>query len=114
MSSDASTATRDEPHSTVGHHPTPRDYVRIGIILAVLTAMEVSVYFIEFPSWLVFWGLVVLAIIKFALVVLYFMHAKFDSKLYQRLFTFGVILAAVVFGLFLLIAILGTPGSAQA
>lgn len=101
------TSTADETHTEVHHHPTPRDYVRIGIILAVLTAMEVSVYFIEFPRFVVFWGLIALALIKFVLVVLYYMHAKFDSKLYMRLFTFGAVLAITVFGVLMAVQLIG-------
>lgn len=101
-------------HAAGHDHPTVRDYVRIGAILAVLTALEVSVHFIELPGWLVFWGLVVLAIAKFVIVAGWYMHLKFDAVIYGRIFGFGVVLACVVFALFLVISILGTPGTAQA
>jgi cytochrome c oxidase subunit IV len=42
----ASQLAADEHHA--GHHPTPRDYVRIAVILAILTALEVSTYFVDF------------------------------------------------------------------
>lgn len=99
-------------HDAGAHHPTVREYVRIGVILAVLTAMEVSVHFVELPGWLVFWGLVVLAIAKFAIVAGYYMHLKFDARIYRRVFAFGIVLACAVFALFLVISILGTPGAA--
>ena len=30
-----------------GRHPTPKEYIRIAIILAVITAFEVVVYYLE-------------------------------------------------------------------
>jgi cytochrome c oxidase subunit 4 len=34
---------------------------------------------------------------KFALVALFFMHLRFDSKLFRRLFVTGIILAIAVY-----------------
>lgn len=78
-----------------GHHdhPTPRDYVRIAIILAILTALEVSTYFLDFgPVGIPL--LIVLMIIKFIMVAGIFMHLRFDTKLYGR-FLYGGLLLAV-------------------
>jgi cytochrome c oxidase subunit IV len=107
---EASTAEVHEEHA--GRHPTIREYVNIAVLLAVLTAMEVSVHFVEVPSWLAFWGLVVLAIAKFAIVAGYYMHLKFDARIFTRVFGFGIVLACTVFALFLVISIFGTPGGA--
>jgi cytochrome c oxidase subunit IV len=78
-----------DPHV---HHPTPRDYVRIAVILFVLTAMEVSTYFLDFGAIAVPL-LIVLMLIKFVLVASWFMHLKFDTKLYGRFLYGGMILA---------------------
>lgn len=109
MSSAAAETTRDE--DAHGHHPTARDYVRIAVVLAVLTALEVSVYFFEMPTGLIFWGLIVLAVAKFWLVITWYMHLKFDSRLYFRFFIFGIVLALVVFGILMVIQLLGEPGA---
>ena len=111
MTATEAQATGTEAHDA-GHHPTIREYVNIAILLAVLTALEVSVHFVEVPSWLAFWGLVVLAIAKFAIVAGYYMHLKFDAKIFTRIFSFGIVLACAVFALFLVISIFGTPGGA--
>jgi cytochrome c oxidase subunit IV len=83
------TSASDEAHA---HHPTPRQYVRIAIILAVLTALEVSTYFFEFGP-LAIPLLIVLMAIKFVMVASWFMHLKFDSKVFGRMMYTGLILA---------------------
>jgi caa(3)-type oxidase subunit IV len=87
-------------------HPTPRDYVKIGVALALVTALEVLTYYfspnqaflgVRMPASVMVPVLLILAVIKFALVVLWFMHLKFDSRLYMRLFVAGLVLALAVF-----------------
>lgn len=99
-----------QPHA--GGHPTPRQYVNIALILGVLTAAEVAASFIELPGPLFLGGLISLAVAKFFLVVGYYMHIKFDSVMFRRLFAFGVILAVSVFLLVLgLFALSGPTGA---
>jgi cytochrome c oxidase subunit IV len=98
-----------EEHAEAHRHPGPRDYVRIGVILAVLTALEVSVHFFEYPTRFAFWFLIGLAIAKFMYVVLWYMHLKFDSTIFNRFFGFGVVLAIVVFLILLAIMVIFTP-----
>ncbi|MGH3440783.1 MAG: cytochrome C oxidase subunit IV family protein [Nitriliruptorales bacterium] len=88
-------------------HPTPRDYVNIAVLLGVLTAAEVATYFFELVTWALWVGLTGLALAKFALVVGYYMHLKYDSVIFRRLFVFGVVLAMTVFLLVLGIFALG-------
>jgi cytochrome c oxidase subunit 4 len=81
-------------------HPGVAQYIEIGVILAILTGIEVSMYTfrdalgraITTPT------LLVLTAIKFMLVVLWFMHLRFDHKMFRRVFFFGVALATIVFG----------------
>ena len=93
-------------HASADHHPTPRDYVRIGLVLAALTAAEIATSYIDIPRWMMMSGLIGMAVLKFGLVVAWYMHLKFDSRLFKRLFGFGLILALgtflVVLGLFAL------------
>jgi cytochrome c oxidase subunit 4 len=94
------TTTTEKAHA--GHHPTPRDYVRIAVILAVLTALEVSTYFVDFgPIGIPL--LVVLMIIKFILVAGFFMHLRFDTKLYGRMLYGGLFLALGLYAITLVI-----------
>ncbi len=74
------------------HGMTIAGYVRIAIILAVLTALEVSTYFVHFGS-LFLPVLLILMVTKFFIVVSYFMHLKFDSKLFSFMFYAGLFLA---------------------
>ncbi|MGH8886371.1 MAG: cytochrome C oxidase subunit IV family protein [Egibacteraceae bacterium] len=82
-------------------HPGVAQYVEIGVILAVLTGVEVSMYaYRDALSQAVTTPvLLALTVIKFLLVVLWFMHLRFDHKMFRRVFFFGVALATVVFGI---------------
>ena len=80
------------------HHPGPRQYVMVAIFLAVVTAAEVALFYMEFiPQGVNVASLLILMVIKFATVALWFMHLRFDSKIYRRLFVTGIILAVSVF-----------------
>ena len=71
-------------------------YIKIAAILAGLTALEVSTYFVDFgPAFLPV--LLTLMCVKFFIVVSYFMHLKFDSKLFSFLFYTGLFLAIAVY-----------------
>jgi len=79
------------------HHPGPRTYVWIAVILSIITALEVAIYYIPSLSGLLVPFLLAFSAVKFVLVVGYFMHLKFDSPLFKRLFVTGLVLAAIVF-----------------
>jgi cytochrome c oxidase subunit 4 len=85
-------------------HPGPREYVRIAVALAIVTLLEVAIYYVDFLRPALVPLLLIFSAIKFALVVLWFMHLRFDSRLFMRLFVTGVILAlslfAIAFGMF--------------
>ena len=49
------------------------------MILAVLTALEVATYYVDVGGALVP-TLIGLSVVKFALVVMWFMHLKFDAR----------------------------------
>ncbi len=78
-------------------HPGPAEYIQIGAILAMLTAIEVAVYYIDIQQGLFISILLALSASKFAFVVLWFMHLRFDSKLFTTLFVGGFALATSVF-----------------
>jgi cytochrome c oxidase subunit IV len=91
----------DELHAEE-HHPSPRQYVKVAIVLFIVTALEVAIYYIPAinsrPALLVSL-LIVFGIFKFSLVVLWFMHLKFDSPLFKRLFVTGIAFAVIVFAI---------------
>jgi cytochrome c oxidase subunit 4 len=89
-----------EPHHQVHEHdhPSDRKYVVVAVILAVITALEVSTYFWEDASTTVLvLTLFPMMIIKFGVVCAYFMHLKFDNPLFRRVFVFGLVLAVTVY-----------------
>lgn len=80
------------------YHETHSDffYVKIAIILAVLTALETSTYWVDFgPLFLP--ALLTMMSIKFVMVVLFFMHLRFDSKWFNMAFWTGMGLALGVY-----------------
>jgi cytochrome c oxidase subunit 4 len=84
-------------------HPTPRTFIKIAVILALITALETSTYW--WPESLHTLALVVLftmMVIKFAMILLWFMHLKWDNKLFGVLFYIGLILAVGVYAVALL------------
>ena len=89
----------EQAHAPGEHtHPGPGEYVRVAVILAVITAIEVAAYYISSLSHAALAAiLLVMMVVKFAMVVLWFMHLRFDSRLFRRLFVTGIILAGVVY-----------------
>jgi cytochrome c oxidase subunit IV len=79
------------------YHPGPAEYIQIGVILAALTALEVALYFFEVITEVVVPALLALTAVKFLLVVFWFMHLRFDTPLFRRLFFGGVVLAFVLY-----------------
>lgn len=80
-----------------GGHPAESEYVRIGLILAVITAVEVIIYYFDIPRNLFILVLITLSALKFSLVVMFFMHLKFDSRLFTTAFVTGLALTAAIF-----------------
>jgi cytochrome c oxidase subunit 4 len=77
------------------HHPDSY-YIKIALILAVITALETSTYWIDFgPFFLP--SLLIMMAIKFVMVVSIFMHLKFDNKIFSYMFYSGLFLAIGVY-----------------
>ena len=78
-------------------HPTWSTYWKVALILTVLTAIEVWVFYI--PSFVHSRGytpfLLVMSAVKFAIVVMFYMHLKYDHRLFRVLFTGPLIVAMV-------------------
>lgn len=92
----------EKQHDTEHAHPSQWEYIKIALILAALTAAEVSLSYMDVGRTFQIFGLLVMMVIKFLLVVLWFMHLKFDSPGYGKAFTFGIALTATVYGATLL------------
>ena len=87
-------------------HPTPGTYAKIGLVLFVLTALEVGLYEFTFGDHAGPLGheiqpffiplLLLLSAVKFALVAMFYMHLKQDSKLFSGVFVFPLTIAAFI------------------
>ena len=85
-----------------GAHPQEALYVKVALILAVVTGIEVGLYYTKFSKVTTNVALLLLAAIKFFMVAAYFMHLRFDSHLLRRLFLTGFVLAVSVYIAYLL------------
>src|SRR5918911_4753803 len=80
-----------------GHgHPGPRTYVIVGLVLAVITLLEVYAYTLEAIKPILVPILLVLSATKFVLVVGFYMHLKFDAPLFTGVFGFGLMVAGSI------------------
>jgi cytochrome c oxidase subunit 4 len=79
-----------EAHTPHREHPSAKEYIRIGVILATLTALEVASYYLDVSTSILIPTLFVLAFVKFVMVVLWFMHLRFDDRRYARFFVMGL------------------------
>ncbi|MEY4656801.1 MAG: hypothetical protein RL073_1028 [Actinomycetota bacterium] len=75
-------------------------YVRIAAILAAITALEVATYYVDFGA-LFLPSLLIMMAVKFYIVVSFFMHLRYESKLFSWVFYAGLFLAMTVYGIFL-------------
>lgn len=78
-------------HTVHDHVPT---YVKLAIVLGIVTALEVAILELTFISdALVLFGLYALSILKFGYVVAVFMHLKYDNKALTGIFFGGFTIA---------------------
>jgi cytochrome c oxidase subunit 4 len=85
-----------ESHGAEHAHPGGKEYVAIATILTVLTAVEVAIFYIPSMRPMMVPSLLTLSALKFALVAMFYMHLKFDARLFSWLFVVPMILAAAV------------------
>lgn len=94
MAQDAGT----EAQGATGHtgHPTPFTYFKVAMTLSIITAIEVGIFYIEDLGKGIIPVLVVLSTAKFALVAMFYMHLRYDSRIFTALFVGGLALAISV------------------
>jgi cytochrome c oxidase subunit 4 len=83
-----STAHAADAHAE-HHHPGWSTYWKVALILTLITIGEVWMYYIPaiVASRAFVPLLLVLSALKFAIVVMFYMHLKYDHKLFRALFT---------------------------
>src|SRR3954447_5612880 len=75
-------------------HPTWKEYKWVALILTLITVVEVWVYYTPFSKSALFVPvLLIMSAVKFAIVVLFYMHLKYDHKLFKALFTGPLLIA---------------------
>ena len=98
----ADAAVETHHHNHDGHVREDSYFVKIAIILAIVTALETSTYW--WPEGAQSWAipaLLIMMAIKFFMIVSVFMHLKFDSKIFSFMFYTGLALAIFVYMVFL-------------
>lgn len=98
-------------HHEGGHQTHWKQYVVVGVILSVITAVEVAIFYIDALAPILVPALLALSAAKFFLVVLYYMHLKVDHALFGRVFYGPLFLAVlVVVGMVILFKVLPAYG----
>src|SRR5437879_8097234 len=81
----------EEGHAIVGI------YIEVAVVLAIVTAVEIGALYIPgLPPHFLVGFLIVMSILKFALVVAFFMHLYYDSKLLTALFVGPLTIACAI------------------
>jgi cytochrome c oxidase subunit 4 len=79
---------RRDDHATVG------TYLRVALVLTGVTALEVGVIYVRQLASIIVPLLIAMSAAKFALVALFFMHLRYDSRVLTFLFVGPLLLAA--------------------
>jgi cytochrome c oxidase subunit IV len=91
----------ETPHEPERAQP---NYLGVFWVLAILTVAEIGVTYLPLPRVPI---LVPLALVKASLVALFYMHLKFDRRVFSAIFAAGLLMGI---GLILsLIALFGPP-----
>ena len=86
-------------------HPTPSVYIKIAIGLAILTAIEVGLFYVNESvqlGWINTAALLILAFLKFVIVIGWYMHLRYEKKVVGRFFAIGFILAFSLYAIVLI------------
>ena len=95
MADNRSGAAPELAHQEHGH-PGTRTYIMVAVVLTIITAAEVAVAYMPALRPVLACILIALSAAKFSLVVMYYMHLKFDSRIFSGVFLAPFSLALVV------------------
>ncbi len=82
-----------EAHIEQVHHPGATTYLIVAAFLVVLTAMEVTVFYVHALRPVLVPLLLILSAAKFALVAMFYMHLRYDGTLVSGIFIFPLAIA---------------------
>ena len=77
-------------------HPTQMTYFAVAMILSFMTAIEVAVFYATWLGRGIIAVLAVLSVAKFGLVAMFYMHLRYEHRLFTGLFVTGLLLAVLV------------------
>src|SRR5688572_17584893 len=85
------------PHAEEHYHPTWKTYRWVALILFLITVAEVWAYYIPaFVASRAFVpALLIMSAAKFIIVVMFYMHLKYDHRLFRVLFTGPLLIAGL-------------------
>jgi cytochrome c oxidase subunit 4 len=88
-------SAHDSHSPAAGHHEPSKYhfYIKVAMILAVVTGIEVVLVYLPLAKWFVVTSLLVLSAGKFMAVIFYFMHLRWDKVFCTILFFIGLVLA---------------------
>lgn len=92
MSSHSSDLHLTDEHAA-HEHPGERTYIEVAIVLAIITVLEVAIYYIEALDSILVPALIVMSVIKFLFVVSFFMHLRFDDRRLAWIFGLALVIA---------------------
>jgi cytochrome c oxidase subunit 4 len=81
-------------HPAEHAHPGAREYLGIAVVLTVITAVEVAVFYIPAMKPFLVPTLLTLSAVKFGLVAMWYMHLKFDHRIFSWLFVVPMLVMA--------------------
>ncbi len=83
-------------HAPERGHPTPFTYVKVAFALSLITGIEVGLFYIDMVPALFVACFFILSATKFVMVALFYMHLRYEARLFSTLFFGGVTLAIIV------------------
>ena len=90
-SSHAASTAHDEGHASV------QTYIRVAVVLAILTAIEIGALYVPgLPPHVLVTLILIFGTMKFALVVAFFMHLRYDNRILTALFVGPLMIAGVI------------------
>ena len=78
------------------HHPGPAAYAKIAVVLTAITLIEFGAFYVEAIKPIFVPLLTILSVAKVFLVAGYYMHLKFDNKVFTYLLLCGIFIATGV------------------
>ncbi len=96
LPADPMTAPRPRQPQQHAQHPSVATYLKIAVILSIVTALEFASISIRRLTPILVPLLLVMSAAKFALVVLFFMHLRYDTRALAVIFVGSLIIASTI------------------